>query len=72
VSDETIIYVELLDEAVDVWRPVVAMPEGPGIYRLTEAQPEDEKWAFPPGSRVRCEPRPLSDGTELVAIALAD
>ena len=72
MSDETIIYVELLGEAVDVWRPVAATPEGAGIYRLLETQPEDEEWAFPPGSRVRCEPRPLSGGSELVAVALAE
>ena len=72
VSCETLIYVELMGEAVDVWSPVAATPEGAGIYRLTGTQPEDEKWAFPPGSRVRCEPRPLSGGSELVAVALAD
>jgi hypothetical protein len=72
LSDQTIIYVELIGEAVDVWTPVAATPEGAGIYRLTETRPEDETWAFPPGSRVRCEPRPLSGGTELVAVALAD
>jgi hypothetical protein len=66
---ERTIYVELLDEAVDVWRPVSAVEEAPGIYRLPATSPVDETWAFEPGRAVRCEPRELSDGLALVAVA---
>jgi hypothetical protein len=75
-----VIYVELLCEAIPVWRPVAATREAPGIYRLPAKKPDDEIWAFPPGSRVRVERR-LLDGVEhrlldhgsrLVACGLAD
>jgi hypothetical protein len=63
-----IIYVALLDEGVDVWRPVEARREG-SYYRITGSVPESEKWAFSPGSLVRCEQRELSEGPALVAVA---
>lgn len=69
---ETAVYVQLVGEAVDAWRPVAATPEAAGVYRLSEEQSITETWAFPPGSGVRCERRPLSGGSELVAYALAD
>jgi hypothetical protein len=67
MPDETVIYVELLDEGVDVWRPVTATNEGNGVYRLAAQQPTDERWAFPAGSRVRCELRTLEGTQQLVA-----
>jgi hypothetical protein len=61
------IYVALLDEDVDVWRPVEARREG-GFYRIVGPVPETEKWAFDSGSLVRCEQRELSEGPVLVAV----
>jgi hypothetical protein len=43
------VYVELLDEGVDVWRPVQADHEGLN-FRLSTAAPDGEKWRYPPGS----------------------
>lgn len=51
------IYVRLLDEGVDVWRPVEAEEEEHGAFRLPTSAPEDEAWEFRPGSRVICEYR---------------
>ena len=70
MTTETI-YVELLDEGVDVWRPVDAEPLGDGRYRLLGApdyDPEIETWVFPPGTVVQCEARYLSGGPALVAV----
>ena len=64
------IYVPLLGEAVDVWRPVDAEREGE-FYRITGSAPEAEEWAFASGSLVRCEQRELSDGPALVAVEAA-
>jgi hypothetical protein len=72
VPDTSIIYVELVGEAVDVWRPVAAIVQQPGIYRLPDEPPDAETWAFAPGSLVRCELRSLSGGRELVGCALAE
>jgi hypothetical protein len=64
------IYVELLDEGVDVWRPVAAEPLGEDRYRLVapaDYDPETKKWAFLPGTVVRRKARRLSDGLVFVA-----
>ena len=63
-----VIYVELLDEGVDVRAPVEAVAEGGGIYALPTTAPQDQQWALAPGSRVRCE----RHGDQIVAVALAN
>jgi hypothetical protein len=72
MSPESIIYIQLLGEDVDVWRPVTAAREANDTYRLLDQQPDSETWAFPPGSRVRCERRTISKTSELVACSLVD
>ena len=51
------IYVFLIGEKVDVWRPVKAEKIQEGIYRILE-QPYNrdvERWEFEPGDTVICE-----------------
>jgi hypothetical protein len=62
------IYVELLDEGVTVFRPVTAAGQRDGSFELPLSLP-DERWAFPPGSRVECELRDLGEGV-LVLLAV--
>ncbi len=59
----------MLDEGVDVWRPVRAQHVSDDVYRITgEApDPEDEHWKLPPGALVRCREQMLSGGIRLVA-----
>ena len=66
----TTIFVELLDEGVDVWRPVVAEELGPEVFLIPAATkvPCGEKWQFSPGATVRCELKRLSRGVVLVAV----
>ncbi len=69
------IYVSLLDEGVAVWRPTQAKRKSDGSYTLLPTpnyDPDDEKWEFPPGSNVICEPKKLARGTVLAAVRLAD
>jgi hypothetical protein len=64
------IYVRLLDEAVDVWRPVQAVHLDVGRYRIAE-QPYDieiETWEFVPGDEVECEVLPMAEGPALTAV----
>lgn len=72
-AQATTIYVYLLDEGVDVWRPVSAEHLREDVYRIVgEApDPEDEKWAFLPGQLVRCRMQQLSEGKVLVAYKAA-
>jgi hypothetical protein len=67
------VFVRLLDEGADVWRPVPAVPLADGTYRLTGARSGDERWEFEPGAVVPCEPRQFGDRSEgLAAISLAE
>jgi hypothetical protein len=64
------IYVALLNEGVDCWRPVKAERLGPDLYRIKDAVPDDEKWEFQPGEVVRCNERRFDRGAGLVAVAV--
>lgn len=67
------IYVALLDEGTEVWRPVAAEELHNGIFRIVGGLPDlsDERWQFPPGAFVYCEQRELSGGPALVAVKRA-
>jgi hypothetical protein len=60
MSNRTTVYIALLDENVDVWRPVQAEHVGGDLYRLAGERPDDEVWPFSPGDVVRCQIRNLS------------
>lgn len=69
-----IIYVRLLDEGTDVWRPVKAMKVREGIYRIVGSDGRlytDEHWEFLPDCLVECELTALMNGVHLVAKRLA-
>ena len=63
----TQIYVPLLDEGTDVWRPASAEHIREDVYRITAEAPENEQWKFSRGQLVRCRHRHLSGGDCLVA-----
>jgi hypothetical protein len=68
------IYVALLDEGVDVWRPVRAEQLSSNLYRIL-AQSYDravESWQFEPGDVVVCETIESSEGHILAATRKAD
>jgi hypothetical protein len=69
-GDLITVYVALLNEGVDVWRPVQARPLGGDEFRLVgvEGEVSDEAWQFPAGSIVRCERRRLGGDSRLVAV----
>lgn len=68
----TTIFVRLLDESVDAWRPVSAQLFPGDVYEIQGPTPESEIWEFPPGTRVRCEVRTLDSGPATVAVARVD
>lgn len=67
----TTVYVELLDEGADVWRPVLAEEVRPGCFLLQRAVPEEEQGAFQPGALVERELLKSSGGNSLVALRVA-
>jgi len=70
----TQVYVGLLDEGVDVWRPVQAEHLHDNIYRIVDQLYDrgSETWQFEPGSEVVCEMTEASDGPILAAVRLHD
>jgi hypothetical protein len=64
------IYMPLVKEETDVWRPVEATPLPNDLYRVEGPMRDDEAWAFPPGAVVRCEPKRFHEGDGLTAISL--
>ena len=69
MSGTTQIYVSLLGERVDVWRPVQAEHLSGNAYRIV-AQTYDreiEAWEFEPGDSGVCEHIELSNGRVLAA-----
>lgn len=72
-SDSDLIYVPLLDEGVDVWRPVRAERVSGNVFRILwrQEKSENEHWQFGPGDEVVCSDLTLSDGTVRAAIRLA-
>ncbi len=67
------IYMPLLDEGTDVWRPVDATALKRDVYKVGGQMDKDEIWAFMPGTIVRCESKVLNNGeAKLIAVAAAD
>jgi len=68
------IYMELLNEGIQVWRPVPGRCIAKNVYEILDNgtyDPDDETWMFSPGTWVNCQPRELSGGQALVAFARA-
>lgn len=69
------IYVYLLDEGTDVWRPDQAEKISNHLFRIVSKNPEEEKWQFSIGDIVKCEYRMLADSNSkkcLVAVEKID
>lgn len=61
------IYVALLGEGTDCWRPVPAVRLSSGVYRIVSTKPEGEIWQFQPGDVVRCKEQQFCEGDGFVA-----
>jgi hypothetical protein len=73
IGTEVLVYVRLLDEGTDVWRPVRAVALPDGSFELDEPEdydPDAEMWEFPPHSRVRCVSKIFGDGRETGLVAV--
>jgi hypothetical protein len=65
------VYVPLLEEGTPTLRGTQAVPLSNGLYKLLPTlnyDPEDEIWAFLPGSIVRCVPKKDRTGKYLEAV----
>ncbi len=62
------VYVRLMDEGTNVFRPTTGIPLGGDLYRLMPTpsyELDDEDWQFPPGTIVRCIYE-IRDGEEIL------
>ncbi len=62
------IYVDLPDEFVAVWCPAEALHIKDDVYQIIQVNddPEDTRWAFNMGAKVRCKPKTTSEGDEIL------
>jgi hypothetical protein len=69
MSGASEIFVKLLGEAVDVWRPVQARHIAGNTYEISDQKydRDSEIWEFAPGDTVDCEMVDASDGSILAA-----
>lgn len=66
------VYVRLLGEGVEVYRPVPASMVSTStfvLYGKDIYDPKDEDWEFPPGSLVNVETKILDGESVLVAVS---
>jgi hypothetical protein len=72
--NQVTVYVRLLGEGTEVFRPSPAVALGEGVFRLIQPgdyDPEDEEWEFVPDSLVKTALCQGTSGTYLVATSLA-
>jgi hypothetical protein len=68
----TRIFVKLLAEGTECWKPIDANAIGDGVFEVLGIVAAGEAWDFAPGARVRCKPKKFADGsTGLVATQLS-
>jgi hypothetical protein len=70
-TEMTTIYIRLLDEGTEAFRPTSAEPVGNALFRVlptSNYDSGDEKWEFVPGSLVGCQKRKLEGEDVLVAV----
>ena len=72
MSERDTIYVALLDEGIDVWRPVEARRLAPDLYLIVDQDYDRdlERWEFEPGTVVRCREE-KRDGRRILVAAEA-
>ena len=72
-DDSETIYVCLLDEGVDVWRPVKARRLSSGAYLILEQDYDrsTETWQFEPGAVVTCRLKERNGRKITIATAAA-
>lgn len=64
------IYARLLDEGLDVWRPIAAEKIDDITFEIAPQQcPADEAWEINPGDQVRCSSKETGGERALVAHA---
>jgi hypothetical protein len=68
MNTEAEIFVKLLNEGTEVWRPVKAESLDNGLYKIISNNKADEIWEFKSGETVTCSTKTFADGkTVLVA-----
>jgi len=62
------IYMPLLDEGTEVYRPIKAESFGDGRYCVLGPVPADEVWTYMPGTIVRLRQKSVDGGSVTVAV----
>jgi hypothetical protein len=73
MSEQDTIYVALVDEGIDVWRPVAARRLSSERYLILDQDydPATERWEFEPGTVVMCRAQDRDGRQILIATEAA-
>ncbi len=74
-TENCTVYVRLLNEGTDVFRPVSSVRYLGKLFRLLKPEDydaEDEQWEFLPDSIVRCDEKSVGGQMSLIAVELVD
>ena len=67
LRDRAAVFVRVLNQSTEAWRPVDAEHVSGDRYRLLGDKPDDETWPFATGDVVRCRPRGPLGSQQLAA-----
>jgi len=56
------VYIYLLDEGVECWRPVEAIHHSGNVYKIVGTRPDDESWPFFENDCVHCKRHTFQNG----------
>src|ERR1700676_392992 len=59
---ETVVYMPLVGDGTDCWRPVRAQSISEDIFEVIDHIPSGESWKFAPFTRLRCRNRTFTGG----------
>jgi hypothetical protein len=62
ITGMAVIYMPLLNEGTDAWRPINGTPLQGGVYMVEGPMPEDETWQFLPGTVIQIKWKKFADG----------
>ena len=71
MAEEIEVYIKIVGEQGEAWKPVRAVHRGDDIYEIkgSDLSLAPEGWRYSPGDLVRCKPHDLTD-SDVVLVAV--
>ncbi len=68
MSESETVYIKVLNERTEVWRPVECINQDDFIFLIPNDTkvPDTETWQFQPGARIQCGVRELTSNRKII------